>query len=234
MDCHPRILQMSKQLISDSIWQICCDSRDLNYTFVKSILFPTPQLTKGALVATTPGGKMFSGFNHTPSIIIKIWMSSEFQLHEKCKKSVTSVIFSKRNNYAVLRYDLYIYLGYIRYRSDYSHSYRLSKINFGWNVHHSLSVNTLRPSQTGHHFPDDIFKFTFMNENIWIDIKTSLKLVPKGPFNNIVALVQIMAWCRPGDKPLSEAMIVSSLTHICVTRPQWSSSTRTSSAFICQ
>ena len=25
-----------------------------------------------------------------------------------------------------------------------------------------------------------------------------------GPINNIPALVQIMAWCRPGDKPLSE------------------------------
>ena len=30
-----------------------------------------------------------------------------------------------------------------------------------------------------------------------------------------------MAWCRPGDKPLSEAMMVSVLTHICVARPQW-------------
>ena len=34
-------------------------------------------------------------------------------------------------------------------------------------------------------------------------------------------MVQIMAWRRPGNKPLSEAMIVSLLTHICVTRPQW-------------
>ena len=30
-----------------------------------------------------------------------------------------------------------------------------------------------------------------------------------------------MAWRRPGDKPLSEPMIVSVLTQICVTRPQW-------------
>ena len=30
-----------------------------------------------------------------------------------------------------------------------------------------------------------------------------------------------MAWRRPGDKPLSEAMMVSLLTHICVTQPQW-------------
>ena len=33
------------------------------------------------------------------------------------------------------------------------------------------------------------------------------------------ALVQIMAWRRPGDKPLSETMMISLLTHVCVTRP---------------
>ena len=30
-----------------------------------------------------------------------------------------------------------------------------------------------------------------------------------------------MAWCRPGDKPSSELMVVSLLTHICLTRLQW-------------
>ena len=30
-----------------------------------------------------------------------------------------------------------------------------------------------------------------------------------------------MAWCRPGDKPLSEPVMVRLLTHIWVTRPQW-------------
>ena len=54
-----------------------------------------------------------------------------------------------------------------------------------------------------------------------IPIKISLKFVPKGSINNIPALVQIMAWRRPGDKPLSESMMVSLPTHICVTRPQW-------------
>ena len=29
---------------------------------------------------------------------------------------------------------------------------------------------------------------------IWISIKISLKFVPKGTINNILALVQIMAW----------------------------------------
>ena len=48
-----------------------------------------------------------------------------------------------------------------------------------------------------------------------------LKFVPKGRIINIPALVQIMAWCRLGNKPLSERMMVGLLTHICVTRPQW-------------
>ena len=72
----------------------------------------------------------------------------------------------------------------------------------------------------GHHFTDDIFKCIFLNENVGIPIKMSLEFIPKGPINNIPALVQIMAWRRPGDKPLSEPMMVSLPTHICVTRPQ--------------
>ena len=73
----------------------------------------------------------------------------------------------------------------------------------------------------GRHFADAIFKCIFFNENVWILIQISLKFVPKGPINNIPALVQIMAWRRPGDKPLSEPMMVSLTTHICATRPQW-------------
>ena len=81
-------------------------------------------------------------------------------------------------------------------------------------------VNTLRPRQNVHRLADDTFKRIFLNENVWKSIKISLKFVPKGPINNIPALVQIMAWRRSGDKPLSEPMMVSLLTHICVTRPQ--------------
>ena len=54
--------------------------------------------------------------------------------------------------------------------------------------------NTLRLRQHGHHFPDNIFKRIFLNENIWIAINISLSFVPKGPMDNIPALVQIMAW----------------------------------------
>ena len=81
----------------------------------------------------------------------------------------------------------------------------------------SVNVNTLRPRQNGRHFADNIFKCISLNESDWIPIEISLKLVPKGPINNIPALVQIMDWRRP----LSEPMMVSLATHICVTRPQW-------------
>ena len=69
--------------------------------------------------------------------------------------------------------------------------------------------NTLRPRQNGRRFTDDTFKCIFVNEYVWIPNKISLKFVPQGRINNILSLVQIMAWRRPGDKPLSEPMMVS-------------------------
>ena len=60
-------------------------------------------------------------------------------------------------------------------------------------------VNTLKPRQNGRHFSGDIFKWIFMNENVWISITLSLKFVPMAPINSIPALVQKIAWRRPGD-----------------------------------
>ena len=50
-------------------------------------------------------------------------------------------------------------------------------------------LNSLMPRENGRHFADDIFKWIFLNENVWIPIKISLKFVPKGPINIIPALV---------------------------------------------
>ena len=55
------------------------------------------------------------------------------------------------------------------------------------------AVITLRPRQNGRHFPD-IFKCIFLNENVWIPVKISLKFVPKGPINNIPALHYLNQW----------------------------------------
>ena len=57
------------------------------------------------------------------------------------------------------------------------------------NLVYNLPLNTLRPRQNGRHFADDIFKRIFLNENVFISIKISLKFVPKGQINNIPALV---------------------------------------------
>ena len=81
------------------------------------------------------------------------------------------------------------------------------------------AINLSPLGENGRHFADDIFKCLFLNENVRILLEISLKFVPMVRINNIPALVQIMAWQRPGDKPLSGTMMVSLLTYICVTRP---------------
>ena len=47
----------------------------------------------------------------------------------------------------------------------------------------------------------------FWNENVFISIWISLKFIPNVPICNIPTLIQIMAWRRPGAKPLSEPML---------------------------
>ena len=89
--------------------------------------------------------------------------------------------------------------------------------NLGATEYTPSCLNTLRQRRNGRHFPNNFF----LIENVWISIKTLLKFVPKGPIINIPALIQIMAWQRTGDKPLSEPMLVSLLTQLRVTQPQW-------------
>ena len=86
-----------------------------------------------------------------------------------------------------------------------------------WNI---ILFNALRPRWNGRHFADDILYRIFVNWCVLILIEISLTFVPYGPII-ISALIQIMAWCYPGDKLLSEPMMISLPTHICVTRPQW-------------
>ena len=82
-------------------------------------------------------------------------------------------------------------------------------------------LNTLRLWQDCRHFANDIFKCIFLKGNVRISLKISVKLVPKVQINNIPALVQIMAWRRPGYKSLYGPMLIGLLTHICANRPQW-------------
>ena len=97
------------------------------------------------------------------------------------------------------------------------------------------------------HFPDDIFKWILLKENVSISMKIPLKFVPKGPIHNIPGLVKLL-WLTMFDmskiktksflSPVkaqkflrclinivtsqrSDKQMVSLLAHICVTRPQW-------------
>ena len=90
-----------------------------------------------------------------------------------------------------------------------------------WCCQNHYWLNSSPPGQNGRHFADDIFKCTFVNEKFCILIWISLKFVPKDPIDNTPALVQVMAWCRAGDEPLSEPLLSSSVKHICDTRGRW-------------
>ena len=108
-------------------------------------------------------------------------------------------------------------------------------INFCWSTHKRHSIARPKGRGMGCLLWDlcrliniELYKmFAIINRAIKglycirLSIKISLKLIPKGPINNIPALVQIMAWHRPGDKPLSEPVMVRLPRYICVTRPQW-------------
>ena len=99
------------------------------------------------------------------------------------------------------------------------------ELSWGWgDPGICFCLNTLRPSKMAANGLTTFSNaFSWMKKNIYIFqlIEISLKIVRNGPINHIPALVQIMAWHRLGDKPLSEPMTVSLQMHICVTRPQW-------------
>ena len=67
------------------------------------------------------------------------------------------------------------------------------------------------PEQNGRHFADNVSKFIFLNEKFCILIQISLKFVAKGSIDKTVALVQVMARRRTGDKPLPEPMLTQFL-----------------------
>ena len=72
-----------------------------------------------------------------------------------------------------------------------------------------VQLNTLRTRQNGRHFADWHSQMHFLE---WKRLNSDWNVsdvCSKAPLNNIPTLVWIMAWCRPGDMPLSEPMMVS-------------------------
>ena len=186
----------------DIIFRVQCCTWSEKYTYAFSCL--------------PPGSIIFSKSS--------VWSISLLKRHtQKCKIFLVSFLADLNDDGAIItnyatenRESSWCQLCRLWIQNWHHDSSRISVL-----LKSTLCFNTLRLRQNGRYFPDDIFKCVFMDENVEISIEISLKFVPKGPINEIPALVQIMAWHRPGDKPLSEPMMVSLLTYICVTRPQW-------------
>ena len=89
----------------------------------------------------------------------------------------------------------------------------LHKAKRNWTEDHGMlfkvSLNTLRRRQNGRHFTDNIYKCIFLNETLWILIKISLKFLPYGPVDKKSTLVQVMAWCWTGNKPLPQPVLTT-------------------------
>ena len=83
---------------------------------------------------------------------------------------------------------------WVKFNDSHWHHIKLSWIWFCFLQHIGAETKWLP-------FCWQYFETIFLNENVRILIKVSLKFVPKGPFNNIPSSVQIMAWRQPGQIP---------------------------------
>ena len=88
-------------------------------------------------------------------------------------------------------------------------------------------------SMIWHIFPRQYFQMHLLENNVIITIDIPIKFVPKGPTNNIATFVQVMAWLRPGDKPLAQPRMVRLQRHIWVTRPKWFNTYQLDNIFKC-
>ena len=79
---------------------------------------------------------------------------------------------------------------------------------FATNFWFTFPFNSSQPRQNGRHFADDIFKRFFLGWKCMNFAYNFTVIFPKIQIYNILSLVQIMAWCRPNDKPLFLASYV--------------------------
>ena len=78
----------------------------------------------------------------------------------------------------------------------------------GWPfINQNSSLAHLPLDKMAPNLADDIFMCIFMNGKFCILIRISPKFVPKVQIYNMPALVQVMAWRRTSNKPLSEPML---------------------------
>ena len=153
--------------------------------------------------------------------------------HHASKVSANEKIFYIRN----MGLSLYDFISHKEVKSHYishfcqntqnrhstGHLFRvkIEHVSLNYHCHALRNIALAVLTHWGWQKKDNIFKGIFFNGYVLISQKILPKFVPKVRINNIPALVQIMAWHWPGDKPLSEPIMVGILIHVCVTLPQW-------------
>ena len=65
----------------------------------------------------------------------------------------------------------------------------------------------MKSAQNGRDVADNIFKYIFLKDNVFILFWNPIKLVPEVPIDSKWVLVQIMAWRRAKDEPLFEPLM---------------------------
>ena len=121
-------------------------------------------------------------------------------------------------------YNVPVRLNLVFYRQGPCGAYCQCRMPLDMKNNSGFQFNPLRPRETGRHYAvSSAFSWMKLFE---FRLKFHWNLFLRVQLTIFQVLVQIMAWRRPTDKPLSEPMMVSLLTHICVTRPQWDKTRR--------
>ena len=97
------------------------------------------------------------------------------------------------------------------------------QLKIHWNLYNETGKVLLKTHKF-HHLSGTVFtkvRLFYLSWKITCLERPQNTVVALYRFHCIPALVQIMVWRWPGDKPLSEPMMVSLPTYICVTQPQW-------------
>ena len=83
---------------------------------------------------------------------------------------------------------------------------------------HTVPLTHWVREKNGPHFANEIFKLNFLYEGCGTLTQISMKFVPMGPVDNILALVQKMAWRRIGAPIYIRTNYGLVYGHFCVTK----------------
>ena len=159
-------------------------------------------------------GLLLLVFNVKQQILYLLFSYWTLQFKKKCKNSLKKILLSWSEsclsnhvlNWVVSQSRWSFTLGRIIFQRFAKNDCKMDMflVRHPWS--HS-GLNTLRLRQNGRQICRRHIQMHFLEWKFLNKIKIALKFVHKGPINNIPVLVQIMAWCWPGDKPLFEPMI---------------------------